>query len=85
MKSRGIRPRLAVIVCGWCGCEPVEPCLLGQYADWLVVEAKRIAMELDASYLTAAWALHADLPPDDRLRSLVRSMCEAAKSLKVEG
>lgn len=69
-----MRPRLAVIVCGWCGCDPTEPCLLcqgrinelGEYADWLVDATKARISELYDAFLTIQRSRRSDLAPEER-------------------
>lgn len=81
-----MRPRLAVIVCGWCGCEPTEPCLLcqgrinelGEYADWLVKETKMGVMELNGAFLTIQWSMFSNLAPDERFLFIVRNLKKQA-------
>ena len=95
--SDAIRPRLAVIVCGWCGCEPAEPCLLcqgridelGEYADWLVMATKGGQIELDAAYLIVAWGMHDNpkhgiLAPAIRIERLIQHLKKEAEECKSE-
>ena len=92
-----MRPRLAVIVCGWCGCDPAEPCLLclarinelGEYADWLVMATKGAQIELDAAYMTIAWSMydnqkHGILAPAIRMEMLIQHLKKEAEECKGE-
>lgn len=85
-----MRPRLAVIVCGWCGCDPMEPCLLcqgrinelGEYADWLVNATKATAFELNGAFVTIQWSMRSDLAPEERFLAIVRGLKDQAEDFK---
>ena len=83
-------PRLAVIVCGWCGCDSTEPCLLcqgridelGEYADWLVAATKATVFELNGAYMTLHWSMRSDLAPEERFLAIVQNLREQAEDFK---
>lgn len=85
-----MRPRLAAIVCGWCGCEPAEPCLLcqgrinelGEYADWLVNATKAAVFEINGAYVTLQWHMNSNLSVDERFLAIVQSFKDQAEDFK---